>query len=87
MARDPEPGVIKDRREIEALGVTVVRFSNGVEAWFKPTDFKNDEVMFSLVSPGGSSLAPPDQYFEARCRRRWSSCRARAAIAPSISRS
>ena len=65
MARDPEPGVIKDRRELEGLGVTVVRFSNGVEAWFKPTDFKNDEVLFSLVSPGGSSLAPPEQYYEA----------------------
>ena len=43
------------------LGVTVVRFANGVEAWFKPTDFKNDQVLFSLVSQGGSSLAPPEQ--------------------------
>ena len=24
------------------VGVTVVRFANGVEAWLKPTDFKND---------------------------------------------
>ena len=65
MARDPTPAAFKDRREIEALGVTVVRYSNGVEAWFKPTDFKNDEVIFSLVSSGGSSLAPPDQFVEA----------------------
>jgi zinc protease len=65
MSSDPTPGMIKDRRENEALGVTIVRFSNGVEAWFKPTDFKNDEVIFSLVSQGGSSLATPDQYFEA----------------------
>jgi len=65
MARDPEPGAVKERREIEALGVTVVKFGNGVEAWFKPTDFKNDEVLFSLVSPGGSSLAPPEQFIEA----------------------
>src|SRR5688572_31248422 len=47
------------------LGVTVVRFANGVEAWLKPTDFKNDQVMFSLVSSGGASLAPPDRYTEA----------------------
>ncbi len=53
MARDPTPAAFKDRREIEALGVTVVRYGNGVEAWFKPTDFKNDEVIFSLVSSGG----------------------------------
>jgi zinc protease len=65
MARDPAPGTVKDRREIEALGVTVVRYSNGVEAWFKPTDFKNDEVIFSLISAGGSSLAPPERFIEA----------------------
>ena len=65
MSADPTPGVIKDRRENEALGVTIVRFSNGVEAWFKPTDFKNDEVIFSLVSQGGASLATPEQYVEA----------------------
>ena len=47
------------------LGVTVVRFANGVEAWFKPTDFKNDQVLFSLVSQGGASLAPPEQFIEA----------------------
>ena len=63
--RDPEPAAIKDRRELPELDVTVVRFGNGVEAWFKPTDFKNDEVLFSLVSPGGTSLAPPEQFVEA----------------------
>jgi zinc protease len=65
MASDPEPGVVTDRRELEQLGVTVVRFGNGVEAWLKPTDFKNDEVLYSLVSPGGASLAPPDLFYEA----------------------
>ena len=42
-----------------------MRFDNGVEAWFKSTDFKNDEVLFSLVSQGGSSLATPEQFVEA----------------------
>jgi zinc protease len=65
MAEAPDPGAVKDRRELPALGVTVVRFGNGVEAWFKPTDFKNDEVLFSLVSPGGSSLASCDGFLEA----------------------
>ena len=32
------------RRELADLGVTVVRLSNGVEAWLKPTDFKNDQI-------------------------------------------
>lgn len=65
MAATPDPGAVTDRRELPELGVTVVRFANGVDAWFKPTDFKNDEVLFSLVSPGGSSLAPCDGFLEA----------------------
>ena len=32
-------------------------FANGVEAWLKPTDFKNDQVIFDLTAPGGASLA------------------------------
>ncbi|MBA2302520.1 MAG: insulinase family protein [Acidobacteria bacterium] len=65
MAALPEPGAIKDRRAIPAIGVSVVRFANGVEAWLKPTDFKNDEILFSLSAPGGASLAPPDKFVEA----------------------
>jgi len=61
----PDPGAIKDRREIAQLGVTIVRFANGVEAWLKPTDFQNDEVLYSLVSKGGASLAPSDKFVEA----------------------
>ena len=45
--------------------MTILTLGNGVAVWLKPTDFKNDEVLFSLVSQGGSSLAPPDQYLEA----------------------
>ena len=40
---------MKSRREITELGVTVVTFANGVEAWLKPTDFKNDEVTFCFT--------------------------------------
>ena len=66
MEKVPEPGTVSARREIAELGVTVVRFSNGVEAWFRPTDFKNDQVLFSLAGPGGTSLADPDKYPEAQ---------------------
>ena len=61
----PEPAAIRNRREIPELGVTVVRFANGVEAWLKSTDFKNDEVLYSLAGPGGASLAPPEKFVEA----------------------
>ncbi len=65
MARVPDPAEVTARREIPELGVTVVRFANGVEAWLKPTDFKNDQILFSFVASGGASLAPPAQYIEA----------------------
>jgi zinc protease len=66
MEHVPEPGTVTTRREVPELGVTVVRFSNGVEAWLKPTDFKNDQVLFSLAGLGGTSLAEPDHYPEAQ---------------------
>jgi zinc protease len=53
----PAPAAITSRREVSEVGVTIVRFANGVEAWLKPTDFKNDQVLFDLAAPGGASLA------------------------------
>ncbi len=65
MARVPDPSPVGERRALPELGVTVVRFANGVEGWFKPTDFKNDQVLFSLIGSGGTSLAPPALFREA----------------------
>jgi zinc protease len=65
MERVPAAGAVASRRTLDDLGVTIVRFTNGVEAWLKPTDFKNDQVLFTLVAPGGSSLAPAASYPEA----------------------
>jgi zinc protease len=66
MPKTPQAGKIVERREIPELGVTVVRFENGVDAWLKPTDFKNDQVLFSLIASGGASLADPAKYVEAQ---------------------
>ncbi len=65
LEKKPAPGTVTGQRQIPEVGVTIVTFSNGVEAWLKPTDFKNDQVMFTMYARGGSSLAPPDQYVEA----------------------
>jgi zinc protease len=65
MERMPATGAVASRRTLDNIGVTVVRFANGVEAWLKPTDFKNDQVIFSLNASGGSSLAPPAEFPEA----------------------
>ena len=61
----PAAGTGVDRRIIDDMGLTIVRFGNGVEAWLKPTDFKNDQVLFTLTASGGASLAPPADYVEA----------------------
>jgi zinc protease len=65
MEKPPAPGKVQSTREIAGLGVTVVRFSNGVEAWLKPTDFKNDQILFTMYAMGGSSLAPPADFLDA----------------------
>lgn len=56
--KKPDPAAITSRREVADVGVTIVRFANGLEAWLKPTDFKNDQVLFDLQARGGASLAP-----------------------------
>jgi zinc protease len=58
MASKPAPAAVTSRRELPALGITIVRFANGVEAQLKPTDFKNDQVIFDMEAQGGASLAP-----------------------------
>ncbi len=67
LERIPEPAAVTSRRQLPELGVTIVQFANGVEAWLKPTDFKNDQVLFTMYAKGGASLAPPPTSF----RRRW----------------
>jgi zinc protease len=65
MERPPAAAAVSSRRSIDTLGVTVVKFANGIEAWLKPTDFKNDQILFTLDAPGGTSLAAPADYPEA----------------------
>jgi zinc protease len=61
----PHPGTIAARRTLDPLGITVVRFSNGIEAWLKPTDFRNDQILFTMEAPGGLSLSPAEDYLNA----------------------
>src|SRR5262245_62060868 len=65
MEKAPTAGTLGSRRTLESLGVTIVKFGNGVEAWLKPTDFKNDQILFSLNAAGGTSLASPADFPEA----------------------
>ena len=58
----PAPGKVTGRRSVAEIGATVLTLSNGVEVWLKPTDFKNDQILFTAYAQGGVSLAPEKDY-------------------------
>ena len=61
----PAAGTIAQESEFEDLGVTVWELSNGVRVLLKPTDFKDDQIVFRASSPGGTSLAPDSNFIAA----------------------
>jgi zinc protease len=58
----PTPGTVTARREIREIGVTVLTLSNGVNVWLKPTDFKNDQIIFTGWAKGGLANVPEAEY-------------------------
>jgi zinc protease len=61
----PEPGAVVRTETTEAFDVTEWTLSNGVTVVLKPTDFKEDQIVFSAVSPGGHSLAADADFYSA----------------------
>ena len=61
----PAPGAIATTSTNDALGITEWRLSNGVRVVLKPTTFKEDEILFRAVSPGGTSLASDQDFIPA----------------------
>jgi len=62
MPNKPAPGSITARRQIPEIGVTVLTLSNGVQVWLKPTDFKNDQIIFTAYAKGGTTNVPEAEY-------------------------
>lgn len=56
LANEPIPGRTIDEQRDKALNITRLTLSNGVKVILKPTDFKNDQILFSAFAPGGTSL-------------------------------
>lgn len=54
----PKAGQIVSEKKVDAVGVTELVLSNGVKVNLKPSDFKNDEIVFRGTRWGGSSLYP-----------------------------
>jgi zinc protease len=62
----PAPGRIVSRHTIPEIGVTEWTLSNGARVFLKPTNFKDDEILFRAFSPGGTSLAADSLFIPAR---------------------
>jgi zinc protease len=56
IAKLPTGTKVTATKQIPEVGVTEYTFANGVKAVLKPTDFKNDEIMFGAYSFGGTNL-------------------------------
>jgi zinc protease len=61
----PEPGSVVKTTAKEAIGVTEWELANGVKVVLKPTTFRQDEIVFRAVSPGGTSLASDADFIPA----------------------
>jgi zinc protease len=62
VADPPSPGTIESERSLGEISATELTLSNGATVVLKKTDFKNDEVLFTAYSFGGTSLVPISQY-------------------------
>ena len=58
----PKAGSISGEEINEELDYKTLVLSNGATVVYKTTDFKNDEILFSAYSPGGTSLYADDVY-------------------------
>lgn len=52
----PKPGKVVKEEKGTKFGETIWTLSNGAKVFIKKTDFKDDEILFSASSKGGTSL-------------------------------
>lgn len=65
LAAQPVKGTIVDAKEIDGIDAQELTLSNGVKVILKPTNFKNDQILISATSPGGTSLYSNADYMSA----------------------
>jgi zinc protease len=66
LSKEPVPGTVTATREVAELGVTELTLSNGVQVVLRPTDFQNDQILFTAYRFGGSSLYADDYELSAQ---------------------
>jgi zinc protease len=58
----PEAGKIAEETTDDSVGTTTLTFENGLKVILKPTNFKNDQILITGYSFGGTSLASDADY-------------------------
>ncbi|MFW6289647.1 MAG: insulinase family protein, partial [Mariniphaga sp.] len=56
ISEEPWPSEVVNEEEIEKVDAVEWTLQNGAKVVYKPTEFKEDEILFSAWSPGGTSL-------------------------------
>ncbi|WPU94736.1 insulinase family protein [Mucilaginibacter sabulilitoris] len=56
LAVRPQAGTVVKKESLPQLNLTKLTLSNGVKVILKPTDFKNDQILYGAFAPGGTSL-------------------------------
>lgn len=62
LAKAPVAGKVVAEKKFADIGTTEWTLSNGIKVLLKPTDFKNDQIIFSSFSKGGTSVADANDY-------------------------
>ncbi len=65
MPEKPQAGSVESELKLKDVEITKLTLSNGIEVYLRPTDFKNDEILFSAYSEGGHSLYPDEMHITA----------------------
>ncbi|MFA6471204.1 MAG: insulinase family protein [Candidatus Latescibacterota bacterium] len=65
VSNPPKPSPVVEEKTIGEIGVTEWKLANGARIILKPTDFKNDQVLFGAYNFGGTSLASDQNYIPA----------------------
>lgn len=61
----PKGAAIVKETKSDSFSITTLQLANGVRVIVKPTDFKNDEILFTAYSPGGTGLYPDADFMNA----------------------
>ena len=61
----PAAGKVKSARTDKKTGLTTLKLSNGAKVLLYPTNYKNDQILISAISEGGTSLVSDSQWASA----------------------